>query len=97
LRLALGKKHEIVPEKYLKQKRTGCVAQMVEHLPTKLEALSSNTNKKKEEEEEEEDEGIQYTQKRKNTRKGVSSLIKTENLCVSFFFMFKKTLSYTHK
>jgi hypothetical protein len=46
-----GQKHKPLPEKQTKAKRAKGVAQVLEHLPSKLKALSSNpsaTKKKKE-------------------------------------------------
>jgi hypothetical protein len=39
-----GKTDKILSEKELKLKRAGVVAQVVEHLPSKCEALSSNSS-----------------------------------------------------
>jgi hypothetical protein len=36
-------KHKTLSEKYLKRKRVGDMAQVAKHLPTKHEALSSNS------------------------------------------------------
>jgi hypothetical protein len=40
----MGKKHQILPEKYLKQQRPGSMAEVMKHLPSKCKALSSNSS-----------------------------------------------------